>query len=561
MNLPHVYFTSHYMNSPELNNSSGSFADVKVDQQHRHSSLEGSDPGSSAASESNAQNKEIVTFVSFNQDNTCMSIGTQWGFMIYSLDPLSKIFEERCSFIISKLEMLLSTSLMAIVPSGTAQPPEYTSDISPSSPSSNSLNNSSPTTLVTQGGSCRQVIMWNLKDRCEIVRLNFPSPVTNIKIHPERAVVLTNSRVFIFDLQTMKAIHALDRTPHPSVDAALCALTVSPSLTSTAYLAIPCLSETKTGLIALIDVRTLEPKGAILAHNAPIAALAVCAKSDQSGTEALLATASTKGTVVRLFACPSLSRVAVLRRGAWPSQILSLSFDMISNTLTALSNSGTAHVFIVPLLTQTTNDNNGEGGNGIMREESTFAVSSPDVLEQVNALNVNSSSHAAFNNSNGASNGAHSNFQNPNNNNNSPPSFFSRAFQQGVSLREKSLALLSGVSSSILSAIPTTDSISKVVVEGDRAWARARASGGAVSEGSMAIVTRMGANSACVAIVASVSGGGGKGGRVSVLDLKEGDCPLRATMDPQRGKGDSLAEHILYRRLEGGRNLTLAVED
>jgi len=80
------------------------------------------------------------------------------------------------------------------------------------------------------------------------------------------------------------------------------------------------------------------------AHRTPLAALAF------SPDGSLLASASEKGTVIRIHALPSAEPVATLRRGLAPAAIVSLAFGPRTAgppLLVAASDSGTVHVFRV----------------------------------------------------------------------------------------------------------------------------------------------------------------------------------------------------------------------
>lgn len=38
--------------------------------------------------------QDAISFVNFNQDSTCISVGTQSGFKIFNCDPFGKCFAE-----------------------------------------------------------------------------------------------------------------------------------------------------------------------------------------------------------------------------------------------------------------------------------------------------------------------------------------------------------------------------------------------------------------------------------------------------------------------------------
>lgn len=61
----------------------------------------------------------------------------------------------------------------------------------------------------------------------------------------------------------------------------------------------------------------------------------------------LLATASTRGTLIRIFDPKTSNKLGELRRGSKPTQICDLAFDLESNYLTCASDNGTIHLFKV----------------------------------------------------------------------------------------------------------------------------------------------------------------------------------------------------------------------
>ena len=97
--------------------------------------------------------------------------------------------------------------------------------------------------------------------------------------------------------------------------------------------------EMTVGYVTVVDTYTLKPVGLALAHRSHLRALCL------NPTGQLLATASTKGTVVRLFAVPSLDMLYSFRRGASACRIHSLLFSRDSAHVCAAAASGTVHIF------------------------------------------------------------------------------------------------------------------------------------------------------------------------------------------------------------------------
>ena len=55
-----------------------------------------------------------MNFVTFNQDYSCLAVGTRNGYRIYNCDPFGKCYEHKGNDI-AIIEMLFSTSLVAII--------------------------------------------------------------------------------------------------------------------------------------------------------------------------------------------------------------------------------------------------------------------------------------------------------------------------------------------------------------------------------------------------------------------------------------------------------------
>lgn len=75
------------------------------------------------------------------------------------------------------------------------------------------------------------------------------------------------------------------------------------------------------------------------AHRSPLS----CITINSRGT--LLATASDKGTIIRVFSVPDGQKLYQFRRGSMPSRIYSMSFNITSTLLCVSSATETIHIF------------------------------------------------------------------------------------------------------------------------------------------------------------------------------------------------------------------------
>lgn len=83
----------------------------------------------------------------------------------------------------------------------------------------------------------------------------------------------------------------------------------------------------------------MEAVNVIEAHNSPLSCIAL----NNDGT--LLATASEKGTIIRVFSIPDAQKLYQFRRGSIPARIYSMSFNSTSTLLCVSSATETVHVF------------------------------------------------------------------------------------------------------------------------------------------------------------------------------------------------------------------------
>ena len=89
----------------------------------------------------------------------------------------------------------------------------------------------------------------------------------------------------------------------------------------------------------LFDANEMQEVKVIPAHQAPLSCIAM----NKDGT--LLATASEKGTIIRVFEIPSARKLYQFRRGSMPARIHCMSFNATSTLLCVSSATETIHIF------------------------------------------------------------------------------------------------------------------------------------------------------------------------------------------------------------------------
>ncbi|XP_059659529.1 autophagy-related protein 18a [Cornus florida] len=240
--------------------------------------------------------------VSFNQDQGCFATGTDRGFRIYNCDPFREIFRRDFDHGggIGGVEMLFRCNILALVGGG---------------PDSQFPPN--------------KVMIWDdHQSRC-IGELSFRSEVRGIRLRRDRIVVVLEQKIFIYNFSDLKLLHQIETIANPK------GLCVVSQVGGSLVLVCPGLQK---GQVRVEHYGSMRTKF-IMAHDSRIACFALT----QDGQ--LLATASTKGTLVRIFNTYDGTLLQEVRRGADRAEIYSLAFSSTAQWLGVSSDKGTIHVF------------------------------------------------------------------------------------------------------------------------------------------------------------------------------------------------------------------------
>ncbi|TXT04370.1 hypothetical protein VHUM_04137 [Vanrija humicola] len=271
----------------------------------------------------------------FNQDFSCIAVGHKKGYTILNCDPFGKVHSKNDQGATGVVEMLFCTSLVALVGA-----PDQQASNSP-----------------------KKLQIVNTKRQSTICELIFPSSVLAVKMNRKRLIVVLENEIYIYDISTMKLLHTIETGPNPN---AVCALSSSSDHSYLAYPSPapstssasvssgvpPAAPAPTTGDVLIFDTLNLSAVNVIQAHKTPIAALSLNSK----GT--MLATASDKGTVVRVFSVPDAKKLWQFRRGTSSAHIFSMNFNLTSTLLAVSSDTSTIHIY------KLTNRKSGDGANG-----------------------------------------------------------------------------------------------------------------------------------------------------------------------------------------------------
>ncbi|CAK9310081.1 unnamed protein product [Citrullus colocynthis] len=280
--------------------------------------------GLSPAVESLALQPSLL-HLSFNQDHGCFAAGTDRGFRIYNCDPFREIF--RRDFDrgggVGVVEMLFRCNILALV--GGGPDPQYPPN---------------------------KVMIWDdHQSRC-IGELSFRSAVRGVRLQRDRIIVILEQKVFVYNFADLKLLHQIETIANPK---GLCAVS---QLSTSLVLVCPGLQKGQVRVEHYASRRTKF----IMAHDSRIACFALTTNGQ------LLATASTKGTLVRIFNTFDGNLLQEVRRGADRAEIYSLAFSSTAQWLAVSSDKGTVHVFSLKV-------NSGSLGNDMSHQnDSSLSV-------------------------------------------------------------------------------------------------------------------------------------------------------------------------------------------
>lgn len=253
-----------------------------------------------------------INYISFNLDSTCFNVGLSCGFAIYNADPLKLRFQVLDKGDIKIVEVLFKTNMVAFV--GSEKNETYPPNV---------LN------------------VWDDQNSRVIGLLRYNEEIKCVKMRTDKIVVMTIKHIHVVDMKNFAEIERFDvegYSPHCDI----CSISANKNNTVLAW---------KSGTIGHVNVKIFENNKhyVIKCHNSAIKYLTL----NINGS--LLATASMKGTLIRIFNTKTGQKIHEVRRGTVPAKIYSITFNRESSYIAVTSDKGTAHLFEIKNKNQTMN--------------------------------------------------------------------------------------------------------------------------------------------------------------------------------------------------------------
>lgn len=183
-----------------------------------------------------------------------------------------------------------------------------------------------------------QLLLWDDARKKFVLEMTFDTAIVAVKMSLHKLVVVLAKHIFVFTFPgRLTKLGFFETKPNYK---GLCALSNNPGHEILVFPAH------KIGGVHTMDLKLLNQSSSvspvtISAHQNELACIAM---NDQGS---LLATASTKGTLIRLFDLHKKQLIMELRRGTDPANVYCIKFNADSSYLCASSDKGTIHIFSI----------------------------------------------------------------------------------------------------------------------------------------------------------------------------------------------------------------------
>ena len=258
--------------------------------------------------------------ISFNQNYSLISIGTNRGYKIIQLSPF--LFHEKNLLgSLSRCELSYRSNLLALV--GGGKIPKFNS---------------------------KKVVIYNDLEECIESEYKFATPVLNVKFKKNYIFIVCEKKIYVFNTITSQNIDTFDTIDNKR---GIIAVNGSPEKTILVH-PIELEDEPNKGYVGVKNYKT-NKYFPLLVHEEPISFI----EMDYNGL--LLASANDKGNIIRLHNLIDKTLVYECKRGKDKAIINYICFDIEYNYLGITSNKGTIHIWKLDDLIQKEIRNDGIG--------------------------------------------------------------------------------------------------------------------------------------------------------------------------------------------------------
>ena len=201
-----------------------------------------------------------------------------------------------------------------------------------------------------------QLIIWDDHQGKIISKLRFNENLMSVRLRNNKIIVLTRNKFYAFNMKTLVTIAIIKTYDNPLGIIA----TSNGDINNKLIVAFPYESQ---GHVFLGEItQKCEKLSVVQAHDSKIA----CISINKDGT--LLATASDKGTLIRIFTTNDGQKFSEFRRGTKTVEMNCIAFDPNNEFIGCSSNVGTIHIFSIAAITKALDEKNNKAKNEIEDE-------------------------------------------------------------------------------------------------------------------------------------------------------------------------------------------------
>jgi len=273
-----------------------------------------------AGGENESPSSERVLCVSLNDDHSIFAVGTTYGYYVFNVHPWKRRFFRDWGSGVGIVEVYKKSNIVALVGSETA------SRFSPN-----------------------KLTIWDDWREKVVVDVDFHSKIVAMHLRQERILVATSNSVYVLNFKDLSTLATYSASMEPRTLAISTSDTpvfaFSDFVTSTPSGILKIKRET-TAAYPQVSSESAELGSSsqndilsIPAHNGKI----TCISLSRDGK--LAATASDKGTLVRVWDTETGKMIKELRRGAEYATIWAMCFSDDNSLLAVASSRGTCHIF------------------------------------------------------------------------------------------------------------------------------------------------------------------------------------------------------------------------
>lgn len=274
--------------------------------------------------------KNILTYMSFNQDSSCIALGTTKGIRTYSTTPFKSLYTRNFPEGINIVSMLYRSSILALT--GTGGNPRYPREA---------------------------VVIYDDQTGRTIVEIKFSSLILNVRMSRDKVFIVTAKKVFVYNLTDLHLVEQFETSNNPYGLIAIYGEKENETILATLG-SIPGQIQVRRYIKEVNDPNSVSSP---INNNGQTAnpstsngyqVITATHMCHENGIRALtispdgrfFATASTKGTLLRIFSLENnLAQVYEVRRGTEKADIQSIAFAPNSSLICVTSNHQTLHVF------------------------------------------------------------------------------------------------------------------------------------------------------------------------------------------------------------------------